>query len=1022
MKKTLLIENQSRRDFFIKMALAGVATTLPPLVLSSCEEELKYKGTGKAPFKVWEEMLQAIKTSPDYLPQRVEDLIVRKDPEAMYNFVKNEISLIPVAAKSISYYDLGCGIKWGLAGVLRCGMATPREKVELLHHMFQKAGITSKVVYEYTAIKAEDVPSFFYRPIDREFNPKISKSQFKSWKAQMGSPEKEIQQQELLIDYTKDAKDLAASILKTLPKIDDYGAKFSFKWSNSETPTLEFTHNNKVQYAHLFDPQTPFGEKHNSAKGQIKVAEPLKENKEKVSLKITYRDTVNHKIEKDLIKGEWNAIDLIGKQIQLGFLHGLTLEEQIVTPINSLQVFTPTLALQAIDKDLEFVQERSFIADPITIKGERIPISSEKNIGVNGKELLAKLHPELQKEVQNLAVTAKASGYPIVKLSIDATDASGRAIEGLSARDFKITDNGKPVRALLENNQRTPKILVLSDTSGSMPAAYRNEGIKVFNGKLEEKIKEKYPAAIIKFWRTPSSLFTWLLKASQTNYDLILFATDGDNNDQFEVKNAPIYKAGPPAIILNVYDSKPGRRMNTFIKMAEVTNGIVLNAKDQEGVLEELTGYIERMKLSPYVFTYASADKTKLHNVVVALDNERLKATADYTFPKVKLEKKNGIVGVYLELKVGRKKSIKRVLTGWDPVIDYNKEPDSKDVDAVQQLLLGGVMLAVEGEGPTLAVALADLLKSKLSNRNWGEAYLENDIKKANEELSKGSVHIPSILIPMLGQLQDQITSKSLTYVNGYRMCLLKNTVGINQASKFTFDYLPTSDYQTMAKDKKERFITTLEMTAQLAIREGTNFQQSTYTSLQGANYIDTYTANANSWIKTAIDSEHNDYSYWKKRALSNNRSYIHIVDASASSKPYWRLANKTGELYGIMPDGSGGGGDTFKQQLDHLSNVIDLIMAGVAFAPLAGPAGVSLALVASYGVTLVRLYAIASEAIIIMDTSGMDDAIRKEMQQLACNVAKQIGFAIPGNGVKIMAGLETLIGLIAGDKSPFSC
>ena len=112
----------SRRDFFIKMALAGVATTLPPMVLSSCADEIKFKGTGKAPFKVWEEMLQAIKTSPDYLPQRVEDLIALKDPEAMYNFVKNQIVLIPTTANAISYYDLGNGMKWGLEGVLRCGM------------------------------------------------------------------------------------------------------------------------------------------------------------------------------------------------------------------------------------------------------------------------------------------------------------------------------------------------------------------------------------------------------------------------------------------------------------------------------------------------------------------------------------------------------------------------------------------------------------------------------------------------------------------------------------------------------------------------------------------------------------------------------------------------------------------------------------------------------------------------------------------------------------------------------------
>ena len=179
------IQDKSRRDFFIKIALASLATTVPPFLLSSCKEKINYSGTGKIPFKIWEEMLQAIKTSPDYLPQRVEDLIASKDPKAMYDFVKNEIILMPTIKNAISYYDLGNGIKWGIEGVLRCGMATPREKVELLNQMYQKAGIESKVVYEYTAIKAEDVPAFFYRPFQREFKPKISKSQYKQWQKEI---------------------------------------------------------------------------------------------------------------------------------------------------------------------------------------------------------------------------------------------------------------------------------------------------------------------------------------------------------------------------------------------------------------------------------------------------------------------------------------------------------------------------------------------------------------------------------------------------------------------------------------------------------------------------------------------------------------------------------------------------------------------------------------------------------------------------------------------------------------------
>ena len=75
-EESKVIEIPSRREFFIKLAFGAVATTIPSLVLNSCEDEIMYKGSGLAPFKVWEEMLHALKTSDDFLPQRVEDLIL----------------------------------------------------------------------------------------------------------------------------------------------------------------------------------------------------------------------------------------------------------------------------------------------------------------------------------------------------------------------------------------------------------------------------------------------------------------------------------------------------------------------------------------------------------------------------------------------------------------------------------------------------------------------------------------------------------------------------------------------------------------------------------------------------------------------------------------------------------------------------------------------------------------------------------------------------------------------------------
>jgi len=544
---------------------------------------------------------------------------------------------------------------------------------------------------------------------------------------------------------------------------------------------------------------------------------------------------------------------------------------------------------------------------------------------------------------------------------------------------------------------------------------------------------EWWPAARVDRWKTPSSLFTWLLKASQTNYDLIIYATDGDNDDAFDKENMPIYNAGPPALILNVRNSKWHTRTETFDKMAEITNGEVIDAKDQAMVLEEIAKKIDALEIAPYVFSFASSDKSKKHTIKVSIDKNRLESTDSYQFPETASRGTNGIIGIYLELTIGNNKPIQRVLAGWDYKNEIIYDSKKNYALAVQGLFFGNIMLAIEGEGPTLSMALSDLLKSKLSNRNWGEAYLDNDIKKAKEELAKGIVHIPAILTTMMAPLQEQVTSESITFPSGYRMCLLKTNVGINQSTINTFDYLPTSNYTTMAKDKNKSFAATVLKTAQLAIREATLFDESTYSLLENAQWINRDIASKENWLKNVIGYKNKDYRYWNESVFRGYRTHK-LFDRTASSKAFWQINHLTGEMYGIMEDGSGGGSDSIKAQLDQLSFVINIYMK--VLGKIAGSKAMknsqlglgmaALGIVAQYGIQLVFLYASASQAIIIMDASVVLkelEEIENSLQLMACNVAKEISFGLIGPAGEIMGGLDKLIGLMAGDENnPFSC
>ena len=106
-----------RRQFLKQMAIIGLVTGIPP-VLWSCQQDEKtpinYLGTGAGPYKVWEEMLMALETSPDHLEGRYKKLIAEKDPKAMFDFVRDEIHLMP--AKRAEIHGMQTAIKYGTKG------------------------------------------------------------------------------------------------------------------------------------------------------------------------------------------------------------------------------------------------------------------------------------------------------------------------------------------------------------------------------------------------------------------------------------------------------------------------------------------------------------------------------------------------------------------------------------------------------------------------------------------------------------------------------------------------------------------------------------------------------------------------------------------------------------------------------------------------------------------------------------------------------------------------------------------
>lgn len=68
----------------------------------------------------------------------------------------------------------------------------------------------------------------------------------------------------------------------------------------------------------------------------------------------------------------------------------------------------------------------------------------------------------------------------------------------------------------------------------------------------------------------------------------------------------------------------------------------------------------------------------------------------------------------------------------------------------------------------------------------------------------------------------------------------------------------------------------------------------------------------------------------------------------------------------------------------------------------LSGPGGVALGIVAAYGQRLARLYAAVSITVLTADNSKMDEAVRKVIAGMICEVAKNIALGVFSSAGKI--------------------
>ena len=87
------------------------------------------------PFAAMAELLAALRKSPDHLPARADALVAQKDPQALLDFVRDELATL---LRGLPFGTTG-EVMWGSRATLRGGLGTAREKAELLAELYRRA-------------------------------------------------------------------------------------------------------------------------------------------------------------------------------------------------------------------------------------------------------------------------------------------------------------------------------------------------------------------------------------------------------------------------------------------------------------------------------------------------------------------------------------------------------------------------------------------------------------------------------------------------------------------------------------------------------------------------------------------------------------------------------------------------------------------------------------------------------------------------------------------------------------------
>jgi hypothetical protein len=1007
----------TRRELLRRLGLGGSALALGPHWLTACGGDgqgLFGGGGDDLPFSMWRELQRAVRSSPDHLPSRAARLVEAGDLEGLVALVADDVRTLPTLNRGRDRAERS--VRWGPAGALRAGGGTPREKCELLANLMNRAGFEAEVRMSRRQPSVEEWQAILAPSPRPPFDPDVSDRQLARWAEALGVGMAEAPESPEPSGQLEDtARELAHRVLAVEglnvagPPAQDYRSGF--------LPVVVLR---RGEEEHVVSPAEPGDRLRSLAPGHDLRDAPDMSGLWQVHARLSCVTTLDPRAPRLLVERTWSASQLIGRQIVVRTVPAIPEPLLHATSFADVATFIPLLGVRGPGLDQESTAELAALGEPFLLDGRPLDLSGAMPSfeGIS----LAPPGTADPASVASLEVSVDPATFPVLDVRLTARDASGQLVEGLQARDFRILEEDREVPALLTANLSSPLVVLMIDQSLSMPAAYRGEEGMDLMERLRRTVVERYPAARLAHQETNSDLWRWLGWARARSPDLTVFVTDGDLGDRLTPDLRQVLGTSGPTLFLNV----KAATSPLFDELAEVTGGEVAPVREGESALSRVLAALAALAIHPYRFrTAASGPAPRDRTLRVSLADGRVEAAATYEVPEVILSG-DRICGLVLTVELtqerGRSITVERTLGGYDR--RFEGLPTQAHLDDAFEALWGSYLIQVEGGGTPPSVRIDDHLEGLLGMEPFMRAVVAGDDLEA---FLGTDTLVPPELYALTAELVDP-DEVAPVYEEGLRMVLhrMRLRFGTDRVQR-AVDILPTGRIMASHPDAAVGFGATLRATAHLAATEAALYPASTLAVAGSSPLLRVGAAR-----DLPLELDRAERIWWDHLIRGHSRRVERLVpeEIPPGRKVLWELDPVTGELLGILDDGSGGGSaeERVRRQIQEFDKVMayyGLIFEGMnAGGAVGGLGAFSLAVVATYGQTLVKLYGAVTLVIINMDATGLDEQVRASLQQLSCNVAREaflggVGGAggAAGRAASIFGSISNLLGILYADS-----